>query len=190
MDIFLNFDFSVLDFIAENIRCAFLDPVMWAFSMFANKGIGWILLGLVFLIPKETRAAGAVSLAAMLLGMLVGEIAIKNIVCRIRPYDMYEAFHKAAMPFTLNAGVEDTFCFPSGHTCCSFAVAVSYFKINKKVGITALVAAALVGFSRLYNYVHYPTDVLCGTLLGILSAILIMLVYNKLNLDNKLKIEK
>ena len=70
LDVFLNFDFSVLDFIAESIRNSFLDPIMWGLSMFANKGLGWALLGLILLIPKKTRLAGVISLVSLLVTLL------------------------------------------------------------------------------------------------------------------------
>lgn len=187
LDVFLNFDFSVLDFIAESIRNSFLDPIMWGLSMFANKGLGWALLGLILLIPKKTRLAGVISLVSLLVTLLVGEYAIKPIFCRTRPYDMYETFHGVAMPFTLNAGSEHSFSFPSGHTGASFAAAVSMFKINKTAGFIALIFAALIGFSRLYNYVHYPTDVFAGMILGTLVALCVMFIFKATKLENKLK---
>lgn len=187
MEAIYSFDFGVLDFIQNAIRNPVLDPIMMCFSHFAKYGIGWIILSLILLIPKKTRFAGALALGSMLLGMCCGEFIIKPLVMRVRPYDMYEAFHGAALPFTLNAGRENTSSFPSGHTCASFACAVSYFRINRRVGIIATVAAALVGFSRMYNYVHFPTDVLAGAALGIISALVVYCIFKKFSLDDKLQ---
>lgn len=191
MDFFLGFDFSILDFIANNIRNDFLDPVMAAFSMFADKGIGWIILGLILLIPRKTRPAAAAALAAMTIGLLLGEFAVKSIVARPRPFIAYESFHSAPMPFELNMGKASGYSFPSGHTCCSFAFATAMFKVNKRVGFSAAFVAAIVGFSRLYNYVHYPTDVIAGMLLGIAIGLVTIYIFKKLDIDNKLlKIKK
>ncbi len=187
MDIFNAFDFSILDFIYQSIRCAFLDPIMWALSMFANKGIGWLALGVILLIPKKTRPAALAGILAIGLGFAIGELGIKHFVCRVRPYDQYEQFHNAVMPFTLNAGTEHSFSFPSGHTSCSFAAAVCAFKINKKCGIITLIVAALIGFSRLYNYVHFPTDVIAGAILGTLCGLLMVFIFRKFSLDDKLR---
>lgn len=187
LDVFLNFDFSVLDFIAESIRNSVLDPIMWAISKFASMGICWFVLSIVLIIPRKTRLAGVISLISVTLALAVGEAAIKPFICRVRPYDMYESFHGAAMPFTLNAGTESSYSFPSGHTSASFASAISLFKINKTVGFLTLIFACLVGFSRLYNYVHFPTDVFAGMILGILSAVLVILIFRATKLDNKLK---
>ena len=100
-----NFDFSVLDFIFENIRCDFLDPVMWGLSMFAENGIGWIVLGAILIIPKKTRVWGIMALFAIAVGFITGEIVTKNIFCRVRPFHVYQLFHNnTPLPFELNAG--------------------------------------------------------------------------------------
>lgn len=182
-----NFDFSVLDFIFENIRCDFLDPIMWGLSMFAENGIGWIVLGAILIIPKKTRVWGIMALFAMAVGFITGEIVTKNIFCRVRPFHVYQLFHNnTPLPFELNAGPASGYSFPSGHTCCSFASAVVYFMGNKKVGIFALVFASLIAFSRLYNYVHYPTDVLVGMILGIACAVFTVWLFKKFSWDDKI----
>lgn len=182
-----NFDFSILDFIFQNIRCDFLDPIMAGLSMFAEKGIGWIVLAVILIIPKKTRLWGIMALAAVLLGFLTGELIIKNLVCRPRPFHDYQFFHNnQALPFELNVGRTTGYSFPSGHTCCSFASAVVYFMGNKKVGIVALVFAVLIAFSRLYNYVHYPSDVFAGMVLGIVCALFTVWLFRKFNWDRKI----
>lgn len=186
MGFILGLDFSILDFIYNNIRCAFLDPIMAGFSYFAEGGIGWVIMGLILLIPKKTRPAAATALGAMLIGALCGEVLLKHIVARERPFLVYEAFHHAPMPFKLNTGEASGYSFPSGHTCLTFAPAVSYFKINKAVGFTALAAALITGFSRLYNYVHFPSDVLAGMVLGIISALIAIYIFKKFSFDDKL----
>lgn len=176
----------MLDAIYSGVRCELLDPIMAGFSYFASNGIGWIVLSLILLIPKKTRAAGAIALAALLICFVSGELITKNIIGRIRPYHVYEQFHGTAMPFLLNAGAESGYSFPSGHTSCSFACAVAYFKIDKRVGVITLIVAALIGFSRLYNYVHFPTDVFAGMLWGIASGLLAMWIFKKLSLEDKI----
>ncbi len=185
-DIVNNFDFSVLDAIYSGLRSQWLDPVMAGLSYFASNGIGWFILSLLLLIPRKTRIAGAIALSAMLIGVVSGEIIAKNLICRIRPYHIYEEFHGEAMPFVLNAGAEKGYSFPSGHTTCSFACAVAYFKINRKVGVVTLIIASLIGFSRLYNYVHFPTDVFAGVLWGIASGLLALWIFKKFSLERKM----
>lgn len=181
-----QFDFSILDFIYENIRCDALDPLMAGFSYFAENGIGWIGLGIILLIFKRTRKWGAMALCAMIIGFIGGEVILKNLICRVRPFHDYQIFHGAAMPFSLNAGATSGYSFPSGHTCCSFASAVVYFKGSKKCGAAALIAAGLIGFSRLYNYVHYPTDVVVGMILGIACGLFTLWIFKKYHFCDKI----
>lgn len=184
-----QFDLSILDYIYQNIRCDFLDPVMAWLSYFSSKGIGWIIIGLILLIPRKTRRWGAMALFAMLIGFLLGELITKNLICRVRPFHNYELFHGEVLPFTLNAGAERGYSFPSGHTCCSFASATVYFKMDKRVGIPALILAFFIGFSRLYNYVHYPTDVAAGMILGIACGVFTIWLFNKYKLRRNDKVE-
>ena len=189
-DFITEFDFAILDLIYQNIRCDFLDPVFAGITHFADAGIGWIILGILLLIPKKTRLWGAMALTAMVFSLTIGELVVKNLVCRVRPYDAYQLFHGVPLPFALNAGTESSFSFPSGHTGCSFASAVVYFIGSKKWGTAPLVFAGLVGFSRLYNYVHFPTDVVAGAILGTLCVIFTVWLYKKYKIDEKLKIRQ
>lgn len=180
------FDFPVLDFIQENLRSGFLDPIMAALSVFPDKGIGLIALGLILLIPKKTRCAAAAGLLAMGLAVILSEFSLKFIVCRPRPFLLYEQYHGYAMPFNLNTGTPGGYSFPSAHSACAFAFAAALFKAGKPVGVTATVIAALIAFSRLYNYVHFPTDVFAGIVLGIISGLLMIFVFKKFKLDDKI----
>lgn len=186
MDFIINFDFSILDFIASNIRSDFLDPIMTAFSLFADKGLGWAVLALIFLIPKKTRPAAATALTAMVIALVLGNFVLKGLVARPRPFEVYESYHNAPMAFTLNMGKPTGFSFPSVHTCFSFAFAAAMFKWCKTAGIISLIAAAIVGFSRLYNYVHFPTDVLAGAVVGLVAAAIAVFIFKKFNFDEKL----
>lgn len=176
----INFvDSQILDFIQNTFRCTFLDFVMAFFSYIGEKGGLWIILGLILLCFRKTRATGVMLICAMLIGFLVGELAIKNIVCRPRP-------------FVQNPGVDifiklpSGYSFPSGHSCSSFAAATVLIVRDKRFGIPAIIVASLIVFSRLYNYVHFPSDVLCGILLGIASAVIVLVIFKKTGLDKKL----
>ena len=74
--------------------------------------------------------------------------------------------------------VPKDYSFPSGHTQASFAAATALFTGNKKAGICAYVLAALIAFSRLYLYVHFPTDVLAGVVIGICCGLLSAYVFD------------
>lgn len=174
-----SLDFAILDSIQSTLRCPFLDYVMAFFSYMGEAGGIWIILGLILLCFRKTRATGVMLLCAMLLGYLVGELAIKNIVCRPRPFVLNPAVDALIKP-------PHGFSFPSGHSCSSFAAATVLIVRDKRFGIPALIIASLIAFSRLYNYVHFPSDVLCGILLGVACAILVLVVFKKTKLDIKL----
>lgn len=111
---------------------------------------------------------GLTALIAMGIGALFVNVGLKNIVARTRPYEVIEGLR-------ILVERQSDFSFPSGHSCASFASAFVYFRMApKKWGIPALILAALIAFSRLYVGVHYPTDVIAGILIGILSALAAM----------------
>ena len=167
-----NFDFSILYWIQDHIVCEALTPIMKAITSAGNGGIIWIVLCVILICFKKTRWIGisaAVSLA--LVGLLNNEI-IKPIVERPRPFLQQEIELLIAAP--------GGFSFPSGHTSSSFAVATAIFLKDKKIGIPALILAALMGFSRLYFFVHFPSDVFVGMLEGIFVAIAVTYIIDKL----------
>lgn len=174
-----SIDFSVLDFIQSTMRCDFLNVVMAFFSYIGESGGIWIITAVIMLCFRKTRATGVMVICAVVIGFLIGEIGIKNLVCRPRP-------------FTINTDVELTiktpsgYSFPSGHTCSSFAAATVMIVRDKRFGIPAICVAVLVAFSRLYNYVHFPSDVLCGMLLGIICATAVVIIFKKAGFDTKL----
>ena len=164
----LDLDFSILNAI-QNIRCPFLDWFMPAVSFLANGGWFWIALAVVFLIFKKTRRCGIMMGVALLLGLLFGNLIIKNLVARARPYTYAEALVKEG-DLLINALTD--YSFPSGHTLASFNAANMIFAWNKRAGIPALILAAVIAFSRLYLYVHFPTDILGGFVLAIICSVM------------------
>ena len=174
-----SIDFAILDFIQNTIKCVFLDYLMTFFSSIGNAGIIWIITALIMMCFKKTRATGAMMACALLLGVLIGEVGIKNIVARERPFVVNT-------DIVLNIAQPSGYSFPSGHTCSSFAAATTLFMNNKKIGIGAYIIASLIAFSRLYNYVHFPSDILCGIILGITVAIITVSIFRKTGLDTKL----
>ena len=124
-------------------------------------GIGVTLL---LLILPRTRRAGAVCAAALVLNLLLTNVALKNIIQRIRPYEVINSLN-------ILIEAQHDFSFPSGHTIASFEAAVVMLKNSKKMGIPAMILAILISFSRLYLYVHYPTDVIFSIFLGTAFAL-------------------
>lgn len=181
MDFILNIDFSILNFIQEFIKNAFLDPVMLVVSYAGEAGAIWILLGIALLFFRKTRAAGVTLLAALAIYGLVGELGLKHLIARPRPF----LINTDAI---VNGHAPSSYSFPSGHSGTSFAAVTVLFAMIKKkwVGALALVLASVIAFSRLYNYVHYPSDVLCGILLGVLTGLIVVFIIKKTKLDKRL----
>ena len=135
-----------------------------AISFFAGlPPILWILLAVILLCFKKTRKAGVAMAMAMACGYLIGNMGMKHLFARIRPYDVTEVD-------LLVAKLHD-FSFPSGHTLVSVEAATALWYYHRKWGIAALVLAALIAYSRLYLFVHYPTDVVVGVILGVVIAL-------------------
>ncbi len=160
-----RFDLPILDWIAGNLRCAFLDFLMPWITLLGDAGIFWIACAIVLLLIPKYRKAGLSMGVALLLGVLLCNVTLKPLVGRIRPYDyQLEHFGKT---ISLLIPAQHDFSFPSGHTIASFEAATALALRNRKLGIPALGLAVLIAFSRLYLYVHYPTDVLTSVVLGI-----------------------
>ena len=125
-----------------------------------NAGIIWIVLTCVLLLIPKTRKYGMVVLAALALDMVLCNGILKPLVGRARPFT-------ANLSIQLLVSKPADYSFPSGHTAAAFAVVSAlFFAGEKKIWKGALVLAVLIAFSRLYLYVHYPTDVLAGVLVG------------------------
>jgi undecaprenyl-diphosphatase len=165
MEFITALDTALLWHLHNLLQCSLLDAVMPWITALGDHGLIWILLTLILLIFKPTRRAGAAMAMAMLLCYLVGNLGIKPLVARARPY-------QADPAIALLIPRPDEFSFPSGHTMNSFAAASALASSHKKYGWAALFLALLISFSRLYLMVHYPLDVAAGALLGILSGVL------------------
>lgn len=165
-----NFDLPILEWIAANLRSAFMDTFMPLITLLGDAGIFWIAVAVVLLFIPKYRKVGLSMGAALILGLLVCNVTLKPLVGRIRPYD-YQLIHFQKTIELLIETPHD-FSFPSGHTIASFEAATVLMIHNKKMGIPAMILAVLIAFSRMYLYVHYPTDVLCSVVLGIGFAFL------------------
>ena len=161
----MNPDGSILLWIQEFVRCDLLTPFMKAVTHLGDHGQLWILLTVVLLCCKKTRKAGAACAISLLLSLLVNNMILKPLV----------------QGLTLLIEKQKDASFPSGHTASSFAAAVVMFHmLPKRYGIPALLLAFLIGLSRLYVGVHYPTDVLCGLLSGTVLALLSVWIVKRL----------
>lgn len=171
-------DSSILSYIRDNMHGIIMDKAMVISTYLGNGGIIWIIIAIILIINKKYRKVGYMALVALLLSTILGEGILKHVVQRIRPSE--------DIP-TLNLLITKplSYSFPSGHTTSSFAVAGVLAKYLKKYALGFLSLATLIGFSRLYLYVHYPTDVLVGAALGLLCSGIIIYSVNKVDYKNK-----
>ncbi|MBD5544658.1 MAG: phosphatase PAP2 family protein [Lachnospiraceae bacterium] len=168
-----GFEIEILLWIQENIRISFLNPVVQFITSLGDKGLFWIVVCLFLLIYKKTRRIGIVAATALVLNALVVNVILKTQIMRIRPFVLEENL-------TLITSLPKDSSFPSGHASASFATAVVMFKgLPKYVGIPALILAFLIGLSRLYVGVHFPTDVLAGMFIGTVAALASWWYYKK-----------
>lgn len=158
----MGWEFELLETL-QNIHNPWLDQAMIAITSLADHGILWLILGLLFLIFSKTRHLGLSLLLSVFLGYVTGNGILKNLIARKRP-----CWIKSEIPLLIP--IPRDYSFPSGHTLVSFEGAFSIWKYNQKWGFAALVVASLIGCSRLYLFVHFPTDVLAGIALAMINA--------------------
>lgn len=152
-------ELKILDAI-QNLHNPVLDPIMCWITKLGNVGAVWILLGSVLLLIPKTRKSGCIVLAALVLDVILCNGVLKHLVARVRPCEVNR-------DVALLIARPTDYSFPSGHTAASFAaVTALYAAWENKLWKWALVLAVLIAFSRLYLYVHYPTDILGGILVG------------------------
>ncbi len=172
-------DFRILDWIQANLRSDAMDTIMQIFSFLAEYGWLWILTAVVCLVLPEKRRLGAAIGLALIIESVVINIFLKNMVCRTRPYDINTSIALIIEP-------QNDYSFPSGHSAASFAASVAIYRFSKPVGIISLVIAAIISFSRLYLYVHFPSDVLAGIIIGVLAGIAAVRIVRTKAMEEKL----
>ena len=160
----VSFDLPILDWIQANLKSGVLDLIMPIITLLGDAGIFWIACAVVLLCIPKYRKAGLGMGIALLMGLLVCNIAMKPLFHRIRPYDYKEQYLDTLIPLLVER--QHDFSFPSGHTIASFEACSALMLRNKRLGIPATLLAILIAFSRMYLYVHYPTDVIASVILG------------------------
>ena len=160
----VSFDLPILDWIQAHMQCTFLDKAMPIVTLFGDGGVFWILVAVALLFFAKYRKTGFSMGMALILGLLVCNIFLKPQVARIRPYNFQ--LQEYGREITLLVKGLNDYSFPSGHTIASFEACTVLMLHDKRLGIPATVLAILIAFSRLYLYVHWPTDVLGGILVG------------------------
>ncbi len=163
-------DFSIL-YALQYLHNAVLDPIMVGITSLGNAGWFWIVLTAIFLAVPKYRKCGVRMAIALILDLILCNLILKPLAARPRPCWIDEQVK-------MLVSAPKDYSFPSGHSAASFAAAVSIFILHKKAGIAALILAGLIAFSRLYLFVHFPTDVFAGIAVGFICAFLAVKIQN------------
>ncbi len=155
---------DVLIWIQENLSGGIMDTLMKYVSCSGDHGAIWLIIAAALMIYKPTREAGVVMAAAVLMGYVLNDWIIKPLVERPRPF-----VEDLSLPLIIDP--PGGYSFASGHTVNAFAAACALFIYDRRWGSVLVAYAALMGFSRIYLMVHYPSDVVAGALIGIMCAV-------------------
>lgn len=161
----MSVDWSILQWIQETLTCPLFDFLMPKITLLGNGGAVWLLAAGGLLCTKKYRRQGLILLGGLAAGVLVGNVCLKNLIARPRPCWLDESVR------LLIASPTD-YSFPSGHTLSSVIGATILTKTDRRFGYAAVPLAALIAFSRLYLYVHFPSDVLAAAVLGVAIGLL------------------
>ncbi len=178
-EFFVNIDVAVYQFV-DSIMNPALNTIMTFITHLGDTpGIIWWILGISLLIPRKTRKFGVLLIGGLAVASLINNVALKNLIERPRPYNIDpEVWTKAGYEYIWPGLIDksSSWSFPSGHTSTSigaaFALLLGCFKEKKYLimGIPTFILSLLIGFSRIYVHVHYPTDVIAGAIVGLVGG--------------------
>lgn len=170
-------DFCILNAI-QTLRTPVLDFIMRYITYLGSGGAVWIVISVIMLFFKRTRKTGITLALALIIGLLLSTLGLKNIIMRERPFNTEGAL--LDVNSLLIGAPSGRFSFPSGHSVSSFSAAAVLMIYSRKIGMPAFILAAFIAFSRLYLYVHFPSDVIAGAILGILFAVISDITVNSI----------
>ncbi|GAA0115176.1 phosphatase PAP2 family protein [Clostridium senegalense] len=168
-----SIDKNIIDFIYYKLKNPVLDRVMPFITHLGDGGLIWIIISALLIFKPQYRNLGVLCLMSLALSVLLTEGIIKNIVERVRPIIRYPRENPLVT-------IPKSYSFPSGHTSSSFAIATVLFITFPYLKLASLLLAFMIGFSRIYLYVHYPTDVFVGMIIGVLSAVIVLITYKNI----------
>ncbi|MCI7107757.1 MAG: phosphatase PAP2 family protein [Agathobacter sp.] len=139
------------------------DSIMVFLSALGNAGFFWIGVGVLLCIFTKYRKCGIQMLVSMAIAFVIGNLILKNLIARERP-----CWLDSQVPLLLESPKD--YSFPSGHSLNGFTAATTLLFFDRRLGIPAVILASLIAFSRLYLFVHFPTDVFVGIVMGLVIA--------------------
>lgn len=145
----------------EVLRQPWLSPIVAFYTKLGDHGLIWIAVCLLMLLWPKTRRAGWAGVFALLCSLLCTNVILKHLFTRPRPWLVLEGL----VPLVAEG---DPNSFPSGHSSAALASAAAWWHYLPRPWRTVgLACGLLMALSRLYVGVHFPTDVLCGVLVGL-----------------------
>lgn len=163
MDYIQQLDVQILEYIQTHLHNGIGDKIWLLFTLMGNAGFIWLTIAALLILNKTYRMTGITMVLALVIAVVLGEGLFKHLFTRFRPFVENMNF---ITPLIDTKG----FSFPSGHTASSFAAAGVLMHRFKKQKWLALVLASAIAFSRMYFFLHYPSDVLGGLVLGLICA--------------------
>ncbi len=164
-DIIMEFDNNILDYFSSHSFGEFPNILLKLLSWIGNYGLPWVIFAAVFLLNPKKRASGYILAFAMIAALIINNVLIKNIVARPRPLITDPSI-------VLLISVPSDFSFASGHAAASFAASVGISKANKYHALWSFPLAAAIAFSRIFFSAHYTSDVIAGSVIGLICGYL------------------
>ncbi|MCI1965700.1 MAG: phosphatase PAP2 family protein [Oscillospiraceae bacterium] len=162
-------DVRIINYVQSHFHNRVTDLIFPLLSRIGNAGAVWLTAALLLGYNRQTRSFAFMLFFSLALSHLISQI-LKPIIGRPRPF--------VQSPGTrLLIHTPGGYSCPSGHSSSSFAAATVIWLFDNQFGIAALTLALLIAFSRVFLFVHYPSDTLFGSLLGVLCASIVIYLY-------------
>ena len=207
MNSITEYDGNLLIGIQDLLNAEWLTPIMKVITFFGEGGYFWIAVCLILLCIRKTRRLGIICSLSLLLTFICCNLVIKPAVDRVRPWVVFNAVHPflpppgdASFPSGHSANsmgpawalfistLPEKYRGSDGKLhknydsvpCLGWKSVGADPKLMHNLGTAAVILAVLIGISRLYLGMHYPTDVVCGLLLGMICATIIHFIFKKI----------
>lgn len=162
-------DVRIISYVQAHCHNRFTDFIFPLLSRIGNAGAVWLTIAIILGYNRRTRCFALMLFFSLALAHVISQI-LKPIIGRPRPFVVHPGV-------SLLIHTPGGYSCPSGHSASSFAAATVIWLFNSRFGAAALILAILIAFSRVFLFVHYPSDTIAGSLLGVLCAFIVIYLY-------------